>query len=81
VCTVIMCVPPHEIPIDLKTAGAASLSALNSIGPGLGDVGPVKNYAFVHPLGKLVLAFCMLLGRLEIYSLLILLLPTFWQRR
>ena len=32
-------------------------------------------------IGKLVLAFCMLLGRLEIYSLLILLLPTFWQRR
>ena len=81
VCTVIMCVLPHEIPIDLKTAGAASLSALNSIGPGLGDVGPVKNYDFVHPIGKLALAFCMLLGRLEIYSLLILLLPTFWQKR
>ena len=94
-CTVIMCALPHEPPanpasevppggewsMELETAAAASLSALNSIGPGLAEVGPVKNYAFVHPIGKLVLAFCMLLGRLEIYSLLILLLPTFWQRR
>ena len=71
----------EEWSMNLETAGAASLSTLNSIGPGLGDVGPVNNYAFVHPIGKLVLAFCMLLGRLEIYSLLILLLPTFWQRR
>lgn len=91
VCTVIMCALPHSTPeniptgeewsMDLKTAAASSLSALNSIGPGLGNVGPVENYAFVHPFGKLTLAFCMLLGRLEIYSLLILLLPAFWKRR
>ncbi len=94
-CTVIMCALPHEMPdnptnpvpeggkwsMDLDTAASASLSALNSIGPGLANVGPVKNYAFVHPFGKLTLAFCMLLGRLEIYSLLILLLPTFWKKR
>ena len=41
----------------------------------------MKNYAFIHPIGKIALAFCMLLGRLEIYSLLILLLPTFWKKR
>jgi len=94
-CTVIMCALPHEMPdnptnpvpeggkwsMDLDTAASASLSALNSIGPGLANVGPTKNYAFVHPIGKFTLAFCMLLGRLEIYSLLILLLPTFWKKR
>ena len=94
-CTVIMCVLPHSPPdaptppvptgqewsMDLDTAASASLSALNSIGPGLGNVGPMKNYAFIHPIGKIALAFCMLLGRLEIYSLLILLLPTFWKKR
>jgi len=94
-CTVTMCALPHEMPdnptnpvpegdkwsMDLDTAASASLSALNSIGPGMANVGPVKNYAFVHPIGKLTLAFCMLLGRLEIYSLLILLLPTFWKKR
>ncbi|MFP6738751.1 MAG: TrkH family potassium uptake protein [Planctomycetota bacterium] len=93
-CTVTMCALPHEVPanpinpvpegdtwsMDLDTAASASLSALNSIGPGMANVGPVKNYAFVHPIGKYTLAFCMLLGRLEIYSLLILLLPTFWKR-
>ena len=94
-CTVTMCALPHEMPdnptnpvpegekwsMDLDTAASASLSALNSIGPGLANVGPTKNYAFVHPIGKFTLAFCMLLGRLEIYSLLILLLPTFWKKR
>ena len=94
-CTVIMCALPHDAPsdpinpvpegqkwsMDLDTAASASLSALNSIGPGMANVGPVKNYAFVHPVGKFTLAFCMLLGRLEIYSLLILLLPTFWKKR
>ena len=94
-CTVIMCALPHEMPdnptnpvpeggkwsMDLDTAASASLSALNSIGPGLANVGPTKNYAFVHPIGKFTLAFCILLGRLEIYSLLILLLPTFWKKR
>ena len=70
---------PHGI--DLTTATTASLSALNSIGPGLGRVGPVENFAFVHPFGKIALSFCVLLGRLEIYSLLILFLPSFWSRR
>lgn len=67
--------------MDLVTAATASISALNSIGPGLGNVGPVENYAFVHGAGKLALAFCMLLGRLEIYTLLILFLPRFWHHR
>ena len=71
---------PQATDMDLITSTTASLSALNSIGPGLGRVGPVENFAFVHPVGKLALSFCMLLGRLEIYTLLILFLPSFWRR-
>ena len=70
-----------EKEIDLVTSSTAALSALNSIGPGLARVGPTQNFGFVHPLGKLALSFCMLLGRLEIYSLLVLFVPSFWRRR
>lgn len=74
---------PHarEMDMDLETATTASLSALNSIGPGLGGVGPSQNFAFVHPFGKLALSFCMVLGRLEIYTLLIIFAPRFWRRQ
>ena len=85
--TALLCGLPHapaagttDPAIDLVTASTASLSALNSIGPGLGRVGPVENFQFVHPIGKLALSFCMLLGRLEIYTLLVLFLPNFWRR-
>ncbi len=73
--------PGGSTDIDIVTATTASLSALNSIGPGLGRVGASENFGFIHPLGKLALSFCMLLGRLEIYSLLILFLPSFWRGR
>lgn len=70
----------HQGEMDLVTATTASLSALNSIGPGLGRVGATENFAFIHPSGKLALSFCMVLGRLEIYTLLILFVPRFWAR-
>jgi len=47
---------------------------------GLGEVGPVDNYAAIPALGKWVLSFCMLLGRLEIYTVLVLFLPEFWRK-
>ena len=78
--TIVLTALEHEIHLDLVTAATASLSALNSIGPGLGNVGPAENFAFLHPTAKLTLSFCMLLGRLEIYTLLILFLPRFWSR-
>ncbi len=63
-----------------ETAVTSVVSALGNIGPGLGAVGPMQNYAWVPPLGKWVLCFCMLLGRLEFYSVLILLVPLTWRR-
>ena len=65
---------------DLITAFSASLACLSNIGPGLGHVGPAENYAWVSPMGKWVLSFLMLAGRLELYSILILFVPDTWRK-
>ncbi len=65
---------------DLVTAMSASLAALSSIGPGLGEVGPAGNYAHMSRAALLVLSGLMLLGRLEFYTLLVLLIPSTWAR-
>ena len=49
------------------------------IWPGLGSVGPVDNFSHVPTLSKWVLTLCMLLGRLEIYAILVLFIPEFWR--
>ncbi|MDT8440045.1 MAG: TrkH family potassium uptake protein [Desulfuromonadales bacterium] len=66
--------------MDLTSAGAAVIATLSNIGPGLGTVGPVDNFAHVPQTGKLVLSFCMLLGRLELYTVLVLVFPSFWRK-
>ncbi|MCK9401433.1 MAG: TrkH family potassium uptake protein [Bacteroidales bacterium] len=66
--------------LDFETAIGASISALGNIGPGLGNVGPVGNYAFIPATGKWLLSFLMLLGRLELFTVLILITPSFWKR-
>jgi len=65
---------------DIVTAFAASIACLSNIGPGLGKVGAVENYAWISPAGKWVLSFLMLAGRLEIYSILILFVPDTWRK-
>jgi trk system potassium uptake protein TrkH len=66
--------------LDFQTAIGASVATVGNIGPGLGGVGPVENYAFIPSFGKWVLSFLMLLGRLELFTVLILLSPSFWRR-
>jgi trk system potassium uptake protein TrkH len=66
--------------MDLPSAGASVIATLSNIGPGLGSVGPVDNFAHVPAFGKLVLAFCMLLGRLELFTVLVLVFPSFWRK-
>jgi trk system potassium uptake protein TrkH len=66
--------------VDLTTAMMASLACVANVGPGLGAVGPTDNYAFFSDASKVVLSFCMLLGRLEFFSLLSLFVPAFWRR-
>lgn len=65
---------------DLVTAFAASVACLSNIGPGLGQVGAVENYAWISPVGKWILSFLMLAGRLELYSILILFVPDTWRK-
>ena len=65
--------------LDLVSAAGATIAAMGNIGPGLGSVGPTDNYAHIHTVGKFVLSFCMLLGRLELYTVLILFSPNFWK--
>jgi len=65
--------------LDLLSGFTAVLACLGNIGPGLGLVGPVQNYAFVPDVGKYILSLFMILGRLEIYPVLVLFLPEYWE--
>lgn len=64
---------------DLVTAFSATAAALNNTGPGLGAVGPAFNFASLPEAAKWLLSAAMLLGRLELFTLLVLLTPTFWR--
>ncbi len=64
---------------DLETAMGAVASSLGNIGPGLGKVGPMFSYSEVHPFGKWFLSFLMLLGRLELFTILVIFSPAFWK--
>ncbi len=66
--------------LDLTTIGSASASAIGNVGPALGDLGPTSNYSGLGADSKMVLAFLMVVGRLEIYPVLILLTHRWWRR-
>ena len=66
--------------LDVLTAFTAVVACVNNIGPGLGDVGPAVNYGGLSDLQTWVCTFAMMLGRLELLSLLVLLTPQFWRR-
>lgn len=66
--------------LDFQTAVGSTIATLGNIGPGIGDVGPVYNYAFIPDAGKWVLSFLMLLGRLELFTVIILFSPSFWKK-
>jgi trk system potassium uptake protein TrkH len=66
--------------VDLVTSVASVAATIGNIGPGLGMVGPTDNFAHIPYLGKWVLIWCMLLGRLEIYTVIILFVPEFWRK-
>jgi len=64
---------------DLITSFSASVACITSLGPGLGKVGPAGNFAFFPDYDKLLLSLEMLLGRLEVFPILALLVPEFWR--
>ena len=65
---------------DLETAVTSTVACLANIGPGLSGVGATKNYAHIPQSGLAFLTFLMLLGRLELYTVLVLFLPSFWKK-
>ena len=65
--------------LDFTTNFTAALSCLSNVGPGLSLVGPTGSFAIFSPLSKIVLMICMLLGRLEIFPLLLLFVPFTWR--
>lgn len=65
---------------DLQTAVSSVAATLGNVGPGFGSVGPMLNYGGIPDGGKIVLIVAMLLGRLELYTLLVVLMPGFWKR-
>jgi trk system potassium uptake protein TrkH len=66
--------------LDMVSALASVAASIGNIGPGLGIVGPMQNYLSIPVTGKWILIFCMLLGRLEIYTVIILLVPEYWRK-
>jgi len=65
--------------IDGETAASSVATCMAGIGPGIGTVGPASNFAHLPELGKLILSFLMLVGRLEIYTVILLFTPGFWK--
>ena len=65
--------------VDIVTAATGVISALSNIGPGLGEIGPALNYGNLPDLAKLLLSACMVVGRLEIFTILVLFTSEFWR--
>ena len=66
--------------LDLVSSFASVAATIGNIGPGLGAVGPVQNYLEIPLIGKWVLILCMLLGRLEIYTVIVMFAPAYWRK-
>ena len=66
--------------LDMISSLSAVATCLGNVGPGLGSVGPMDNFSGVPLPGKWLLIFCMLLGRLEIYTIIVLIMPAFWRK-
>lgn len=66
--------------LDMQTSFGAVAASLSNIGPGLGAVGPTDNYSEIPTAGKWVLSLLMLMGRLELYTVLVLFSPSYWKK-
>ncbi len=64
---------------DMMSAMGASIASLGNVGPGWGEFGPINNYAKVPIFGKWVLLILMMIGRLELFTVLILFTPWYWK--
>lgn len=67
--------------LDVDTGMGCCVSMLSNVGPGTGSCGPTSNFMHVHAVSKWLMSFYMLVGRLEIYTVLFLFMPSFWKER
>lgn len=74
--TIVLCLYDY----DILTSAGATIASLGNIGPGIGKVGPAYSFGFFPESAKIFLAFLMLLGRLEIFTILLLFTPAFWRK-
>ncbi|MBR4062881.1 MAG: NAD-binding protein [Clostridia bacterium] len=79
-CIMVVFVMLSVEPFGLETNFTASVACFNNIGPGLADVGPAASFAEYSAFSKIVLSFAMLLGRLEVFPLLLGLNPLIWKK-
>jgi len=76
-CLLVTLLEPNLDPLSLFSA---VIACLFNIGPGLGEVGPLENFAGLHDYTKIYLSLLMIMGRLEFYAILVLLAPSLWKR-
>ncbi len=65
----------------IETTFSSVAACINNIGPGLGDAGPMSNFAFYSPVSKIILSLDMLLGRLELFPIIMLFTPSVWREK
>ena len=65
--------------LDFISAAGAVATCLGNVGPGIGTVGPVNNFAHLPDIAKWILSFFMLMGRLELFTVLLIFTPAFWK--
>jgi trk system potassium uptake protein TrkH len=80
VCIVSMTLALSLSGLEIITAFSAVVASINNTGPGLGQVGPATNFGVLTDFQTWVCTFAMLLGRLEIFTLLVVLTPAFWRK-
>jgi trk system potassium uptake protein TrkH len=80
VCYGLLTIALMALDLDFATSASAAVTALSNVGPGIGDViGPAGNFAPLPDTAKWLLSFAMLLGRLELFTVLVLFMPRFWR--
>jgi len=80
VCFAVLAVLVAMTGVDMMTAISAAAASITNTGPGFGAVGPASTYADLPDMAKIVLMFGMVLGRLEIFTFFVLLIPEFWRK-
>jgi len=80
VCFIVIAVLVAASGVDMLTAITSAAACMTNTGPGFGTVGPAENYASLPDFAKAVLMFGMVLGRLEIFTFFVLLVPEFWKK-